>query len=82
MRPTSPARGYTWAYRRMRAVVAAQAPPACIVCGALFPLELDHVVPLRRGGTNEIENLEWRCVRHHHEKTSRESPRPKKSNFT
>lgn len=53
-------RGYDAAYDRMRRVVLAE-EQACAVCGAWFEegdrVEVDHIVPLREGGTNERDNL-------------------------
>lgn len=37
--------------------------PFCLACGAEKDLEIDHVLPLSRGGTNEFENLQVLCGR-------------------
>ncbi len=34
--------------------------------------ELDHELPLHRGGTDDDENLSLRCTDHHRRKTARE----------
>jgi 5-methylcytosine-specific restriction protein A len=34
--------------------------------------ELDHIIPLWSGGTNDADNLQWLCSSHHKEKTSLE----------
>lgn len=34
---------------------------ACLYCGAGEPLELDHVVPLARGGSDVVTNLQTLC---------------------
>ena len=34
--------------------------------------ECDHLVPLRDGGTNLLENLRWRCLTCHRRKTRRD----------
>jgi 5-methylcytosine-specific restriction endonuclease McrA len=34
---------------------------ACVACGATKDLTIDHVIPLRKGGTNFIENLQPLC---------------------
>ena len=34
---------------------------ACVYCGARSDLTLDHVVPLSKGGSNELENLATAC---------------------
>lgn len=33
----------------------------CVYCGATERLEVDHVIPIARGGTNEMENLQALC---------------------
>ena len=33
----------------------------CVRCGATERLEVDHIVPVSRGGTNEIDNLQMLC---------------------
>ncbi len=35
--------------------------PFCLACSAEKDLEIDHIVPLSRGGTNEFENLQVLC---------------------
>jgi 5-methylcytosine-specific restriction endonuclease McrA len=37
------------------------AMPACVYCGSADRLELDHVVPMSRGGTNRPENVVIAC---------------------
>lgn len=41
-------------------------PTACYVCGdviAWATAAIDHVVPVSRGGSHEIDNLRWACRR-------------------
>jgi hypothetical protein len=38
-------------------------------------LELDHIIPLHRGGSNDYENLQLLCRDCHKEKTAAEHPR-------
>ncbi len=35
------------------------------------PLSVDHIVPLTRGGTNQLENLQTLCRRHNSAKHNR-----------
>ena len=35
----------------------------CMKCGSKKNLEIDHVVPLARGGSNRLENLQLLCQR-------------------
>jgi 5-methylcytosine-specific restriction protein A len=66
------------ALQRMRERVAAEQPlcPDCQAEGRAllwYPDgELDHVLALHRGGTNDRENLLGRCKRHHMIKTARD----------
>lgn len=48
------------AYRRLRESVIRE-ERACRACGATKALTLDHIVPLRLGGTNDRENLQALC---------------------
>lgn len=34
---------------------------ACKQCGSTENLEIDHIVPLARGGSNELDNLQILC---------------------
>lgn len=36
-------------------------PIRCANCGSTNNLEVDHIVPLSRGGTNDIDNLRILC---------------------
>lgn len=51
--------------------------PLCVHCLALGIVrawdELDHIVPLMAGGSNEPENLQGLCNAHHAAKTRRDS---------
>lgn len=45
---------------------AGRIPDQCTYCGHAFDADLpptvDHVVPLSRGGSNELDNLTWACL--------------------
>ena len=65
--------------RRMALRVAQEQDWLCATCGGIFPwgrLELDHVVPLNRGGSNDRSNLQILCTACHAAKTDRELGRP------
>lgn len=44
-----------------RAAVYTRDGHACLRCGSHRNLTIDHVVPLSRGGTNQIDNLQTLC---------------------
>ncbi len=75
-RPSASKRGYGHKWRQLRAKVL-RLEPNCRVCrmeGRLVPAqEVDHVVPLAHGGTNELANLAPICGQHHRSKTARQS---------
>ena len=49
----------------------------CVECGRAGRLEVDHVVPLKRGGDQlALDNLQALCRACHIEKTRRENRRP------
>lgn len=43
----------------------------CATCGATEQLELDHRIPLSRGGDNHWRNLQWLCRRCNRRKGAR-----------
>ena len=51
-----------------------QQQPLCVRCEerglAALGTELDHIVPLHKGGGNEPENLQMLCAECHREKTA------------
>jgi 5-methylcytosine-specific restriction protein A len=84
-RPTSNERGYDRAWQRLRAWKLRE-EPLCRHCrkrGRITPAtQVDHILPLRRGGTNDTSNLQSLCHSCHSRKTAAEngtanrSPRP------
>lgn len=70
-RHPSPARmGYGAEWRKLRAQVLAEQPMCA--CGRKAN-EVDHIIPLARGGTNERSNLQSMCKRCHSRKTALEN---------
>lgn len=51
--------GSTWA--KLRALVFERDSMACVYCGNCEELECDHLVPISKGGTNEMSNLVTAC---------------------
>jgi 5-methylcytosine-specific restriction protein A len=71
-------RGYDAAWRRIR-LEHLRHHPLCVQCqaeGQTVPAtDVDHKVPLRRGGTNANGNLQSLCRPHHSRKTALEDGR-------
>ena len=60
-----------WLPTAVRREVAARDKYSCVYCGAnvqRIKCVVDHIVPLARGGGNEIENLALSCVKCNSEK--------------
>lgn len=57
------------AYHRERQATLNRAGGACERCGISAPLQVDHIVPLRDGGSNRRENLQALCKMCHDSKT-------------
>lgn len=49
------------AWRKLRDEVLAAKGCVCTYCGSDSSITVDHVVPLSKGGTNEIDNLTPAC---------------------
>ena len=64
--------GYTW--QQIRKAVMARDHYQCQLCGCVgIDHEVDHVVPLEQGGSNDMGNLRLTCVECHKAKTAREA---------
>ena len=76
-RGTSHARGYGWAWQKLRARILARDMHLCQPCeraGKTTPArEVDHIVPKAKGGTDDPDNLEAICIPCHRAKTEREA---------
>lgn len=68
-RPSAARRGYNKPWRHLRRAILA-ASPLCVACKAAPATEVDHILPLRRGGTNDLTNLQTLCKSCHSRKTA------------
>ena len=68
-RPSAAQRGYGRGWRKLRAAVL-RATPRCRSCGGPAT-EVDHIVPLRAGGSHALANLQPLCKPCHSSKTAR-----------
>lgn len=69
-RPSAAARGYGRRWQRLRKMFL-RANPLCVECGAAAS-EVDHIIPLRQGGSNRWDNLQALCKSCHSRKTAQE----------
>ena len=63
----------TSAWRRIKQQAKHALPYQCAKCGTGEPLELDHIVNHKRGGTDALDNLQWLCPPCHKAKTQQEA---------
>ena len=54
-----------WAWSHIRALVIERDGGQCVECGSVLDLRVDHIVPLRLGGTSAMSNLRTLCRPHH-----------------
>ena len=69
-RSTRANRGRRW--MKLRAQILAR-DPVCKACNAAASQQVDHVVPLSRGGDDSYTNLQGLCISCHQAKTLAES---------
>ncbi len=48
---------------RIKQIILRRYDSRCRVCGTSSNLQIDHVIPIDRGGTNDIRNLQILCGR-------------------
>ena len=72
-------RGYDATWRRLRKMVLARSPLCVDPYGiharehqVVAAVDIDHIVALKKGGTNAMENLRALCHACHSRKTARE----------
>ena len=75
-RPPANQRGYDWRWQGIRERVL-MAYPICVACWSTPSTEVDHIIPVSRGGTNEVGNLQGLCHSCHAAKTARDRRRSK-----
>lgn len=54
---------YTWQIlrKKLSPLVFSRDENICKMCGSTERLEIDHIIPLSRGGSNELTNLQILC---------------------
>lgn len=58
-------------WMRMRHVVLVE-EPVCKICGRKASRQVDHIIPLSKGGTDTRDNLQGVCDDCHDEKTAKD----------
>lgn len=71
-RESAAKRGYGRRWARLRLIVL-RLEPMCRACKTRPAVDVDHIVPLRRGGTNAMDNLQPLCRSCHSTKTHSDS---------
>ncbi len=70
-RATSAERGYGHSWRKLRAAYLAS-HPVCQHCQKVAATDVDHILPRRKGGTDDEWNLQALCHACHSRKTVKE----------
>ena len=60
-------KGRVW--RRLRGIVLKRDSARCVECGSVYRLQVDHIWPLFKGGSNSLDNLRTLCYKCHKDKT-------------
>lgn len=64
--------GSGWIWQRTKREVLERDGQRCVACGATgVRFEVDHIVPLANGGSNELQNLRTLCVPCHRKRQGR-----------
>lgn len=50
-------------YEKFEIIAARDGGRRCFYCGAKKPLQIDHIIPRAKGGSDDIENLQLLCAR-------------------
>lgn len=67
-RPSAHARGYGRRWQRLRLTILYR-DPICVRCERRASIDIDHIVPKERGGTDAASNLQGLCHGCHSRKT-------------
>ena len=54
-------------YKYMESIISLP----CVICGVRNEIEVDHIVPISRGGRHDIDNLQPLCKYHNRDKGTR-----------
>lgn len=59
-------------YRRNREAAKRRDSGRCVLCGSRNEVQVDHVIPVTKGGTHALSNLRCLCGNCHRRKTAGE----------
>ena len=69
-RESAAKRGYGHRWRKLRLMVL-RSQPVCAVEGCTqAAVDVDHIIPKRDGGLDDLDNLQGLCKSHHSQKTA------------